>query len=644
MVEMLGVLSIIGILSIAALFGYNYAITKYKSNTTINDLNRFVVVVTQQMLMGHDTLDLSEANNKTTLNYPATAYYLEDARYFEIALADVPPKVCQQILRENLKEPLVIKVNDYAYVGDDSICKVDDEGSPVEMVFQYVSDLNSDELPYGTCKVDADCPGNCVTCNPEGLCVSTCVAGERCSTDMDTGEMVCCPADRRAGPYCCATSVNGWCCDGNAQNCCPWHKPLRDKNGTCYACDEPSSVDVAGMTDNCNICNNREVDGNKCVLKCPIETPVRDAKGKCRSCYDEESFPFASAELAIRCIKKCPNRVLNGWFDRSCSYDLCGQGIFKDKPLTDTEGKCNPCDESKHINVDKVTHEGCEACKNRYTIEESNFCVLDCPDGQFRDAFGNCQNCFDENPSYYTNDTALAQECIKKCPNRALNGYQNNACSYDLCGQGIFKDKPLTGHNGKCYSCDESSRIYVVGVKHEGCDACDNRKQIGDYCFLSCPSDKPVSTEGGKCYSCDEQNPIYFSGDVAAAANCVKECPKRKLNGYQNSACSYELCGQGIFKEKPLTGHDGKCYSCYEPSNVWVTYVSHEGCNQCPDTRNQYNDYCVPKCSAETPLRGRDNKCYACDAPERINVAAMTDACYECPNERKLDGNYCVLK
>lgn len=54
MTEMLGVLSIIGILSIAALFGYNYAITKYKSNTTINDLNRFVVVVTQQMLMGHD--------------------------------------------------------------------------------------------------------------------------------------------------------------------------------------------------------------------------------------------------------------------------------------------------------------------------------------------------------------------------------------------------------------------------------------------------------------------------------------------------------------------------------------------------------------------------------------------------------------
>lgn len=208
MMEMLGVLSIIGVLSIGALLGYNYAITKYKSNTTINDLNRFVVIVTQQMVMGRDRLDLSEANNKTTLNYPASAYYLEDDRYFEIALAEVPAKVCRQILRENLKGPVVIKVNDYAYVGDTGICEVDDEGSPVEMVFQYVSDLDSDELPYGTCKVDADCVGDCVRCNEDGLCVSTCIGNERCAQDMATGQKLCCPKEKREGPYCCETKVN----------------------------------------------------------------------------------------------------------------------------------------------------------------------------------------------------------------------------------------------------------------------------------------------------------------------------------------------------------------------------------------------------------------------------------------------------
>lgn len=637
--EMLGVLSIIGVLSISAMLGYNYAITKYKSNTTINDLNRFVVVVTQQMLMGHDTLDLSEANNKTTLNYPATAYYLEDARYFEIALANVPPKVCQQILRENLKEPLVIKVNDYAYVGDDSICKVDDEGSPVEMVFQYVSDLDSDELPYGTCKVDADCPGNCVTCNPEGLCVSTCVAGERCSTDMDTGEMLCCPADRRAGPYCCATSVNGWCCDDNAQNCCPWHKPLRDKNGICYACDNAGGVDVTGVTENCNVCTNREViNKNQCVIKCPDDMPVRDYYNVCRACDDPEPLDFYHLSAAD-CFKNCPQRVRNGSNDRVCSYDLCGHGIFKDKPLTDSNGRCYSCGETSNISVGGVTHEGCEVCPNRYLSPDGQYCILNCPSGEFRDGSGICRSCEDTNPFYFGGNSSMALNCITQCPNRVRNGYKDNACAYSLCGHGIFEDKPLTNVEGRCFSCDDGQPVYVLQVTHEGCEMCENRRIVDEKCILDCPEGEFRNSQG-QCISCFDEKPAYN----LFVEECLRRCPNRVANGYQNGACSYELCGQGIFKEKPLTAFDGICYTCDEKNNVAVMGVSHEGCNQCPDTRNLYNDYCVPKCPAETPLRGRDNKCYACDTPERVKVDGMVDVCLECPNERILDGNYCVLK
>lgn len=147
-----------------------------------------------------------------------------------------------------------------------------------------------------------------------------------------------------------------------------------------------------------------------------------------------------------------------------------------------------------------------------------------------------------------------------------------------------------------------------------------------------------------KCYSCDEPNPIYFSGDTNSAKDCVQQCTKRRLNGYHDSACSFDLCGQGIFKDKPLTGHNGVCYSCDEPSNIWMIYVNHEGCDMCPTLRNKYNDYCVPKCPAEKPLRGSDNNCYACDTQVRVPVYNMTDACYECPNDRKLNGNECVLK
>ena len=91
-------------------------------------------------------------------------------------------------------------------------------------------------------------------------------------------------------------------------------------------------------------------------------------------------------------------------------------------------------------------------------------------------------------------------------------------------------------------------------------------------------------------------------------------------------------------------GNDGKCYSCNEAKNIWILGVQHDGCERCSDTRNQYNDMCVPKCPTDAPLRGADNKCYPCDTAERVNVQNITDACMECYEERALDGNYCVLK
>ena len=39
MVEMLGVLAIVGVLSIGGIMGYSYAIDKYRANETMNDLN-----------------------------------------------------------------------------------------------------------------------------------------------------------------------------------------------------------------------------------------------------------------------------------------------------------------------------------------------------------------------------------------------------------------------------------------------------------------------------------------------------------------------------------------------------------------------------------------------------------------------------
>ncbi|MGN1062996.1 MAG: Tfp pilus assembly protein FimT/FimU, partial [Alphaproteobacteria bacterium] len=48
MTEMLGVLAVIGVLSIGGVAGYSYAMDKYRANVTINDINlRAVDLITQ---------------------------------------------------------------------------------------------------------------------------------------------------------------------------------------------------------------------------------------------------------------------------------------------------------------------------------------------------------------------------------------------------------------------------------------------------------------------------------------------------------------------------------------------------------------------------------------------------------------------
>lgn len=507
------------------------------------------------------------------MNYPATAYFLDDARYFEIALAEVPTNVCRQILQENLKEPLVIKVNGYAYVDDTGICEVDDEGTPAEMVFQYVSDLDSEELPYGTCKQDSDCLGDCVRCNEEGLCVSTCVGTERCATDTLSGAKVCCPKDKRSGPYCCEVKNNGMCCNEYGQ-CCPWYKPLADKDGKCYACDNAAGVNVKGVQDNCNVCTNRGLVGDMCVLPCPAETPVRDSGYKCHACDEEK--PFVSPKECY----KCPNRVLGGQGSGYCSLP-CGEGIYADKPLMESYGHCHSCDEDNGIRVYGVEENCSKACPNRTAY--GSICSKTCPDDKPLPSYANgCISCEDPTPVHVFGSKVACDIC----PQRVIGGAWNDYCLLP-CGQGAYKDLPLTASNGTCHACDEEG---VINAEASACAICSNRESIGDACVLPCPSDKPFIGYDGNCYACDEPFAVYV---YLTSASCAK-CPNRVLQGFDNNYCSLP-CDEGIYEGLELVGADGKCYACETTERVRMSNVP-ENCRACDNRHLETvgsTTYCV---------------------------------------------------
>lgn len=566
MTEMLGVLAIIAVLTIGGIMGYSYAIDKYRANETINELTQYALIVDGQVLQKRAVFDLSELGKNTRQGYPIAAYLLEDPSYFELQLEQVPVGVCKRILDSHWNVPLLIRANNYDYNGNLNICEQDDDDTPAEMVFQFAAGMQSGELPYGACETSADCPGDCVKCE-DGLCVSTCTGDARCAQDMHSGVMLCCPKDKRDGPICCETKINGRCCNKYNQ-CCPWYRPLIDKNGNCYACDNVNQVDVTGVQDNCNVCPNRELNGNWCRVKCSDDKPLRDGYGVCRSC-DDENFIYLGYYSKQNCAI-CPNRHLSGSNNDYCGLK-CGEGLYADKPLTDTSGICYSCEETININVTNV-HENCAVCPNREI--KGNLCALPCsdPDKPMPGTDGQCYSCDEVKPLH------TAQYSCSICPNRININYR---CILP-CGEGINADKPLLGASGNCYSCDEPTAVDIRNVSVNCKETCPNREDLNGFCILNTCKDDQMQGEDGKCYDCDTPN------DAQIKTQMCDKCPNRvKWNWY----CILP-CDEGIYEDMPLIDRYGQCYACDDPQRIDV-YPNTDVCQKiCPD-RQLDSHYCI---------------------------------------------------
>ena len=93
MVEMLGVLAVIGVLTVGGLAGYNYAITKHRVNTILNEINLRWVAASQQITMGIP-LDMSEFDDTILGNYTIDVYQPEDNKsWIAFELSNLPRDV-----------------------------------------------------------------------------------------------------------------------------------------------------------------------------------------------------------------------------------------------------------------------------------------------------------------------------------------------------------------------------------------------------------------------------------------------------------------------------------------------------------------------------------------------------------------------
>ena len=93
MIEMLGVLAIIAVLSIGGLLGYRRAVNNHQANQILDDVNRFAFAIIEK---GNYPLEavIPKGDFKESGIYELEGYQDVEANQFSITVADVPKGVC----------------------------------------------------------------------------------------------------------------------------------------------------------------------------------------------------------------------------------------------------------------------------------------------------------------------------------------------------------------------------------------------------------------------------------------------------------------------------------------------------------------------------------------------------------------------
>ncbi|MBQ7413405.1 MAG: hypothetical protein IJV07_03935 [Alphaproteobacteria bacterium] len=169
MVEMLGVLAIVGVLTIGGIAGYRYAINKSNANTILNAVSQMAVTASTE-LTTQGTINLSEwkdENGNLSINgaYDVTTEQYNDGA-FGITVSDMNDEVCQRIDGMDWKVPEDIAINTDES-GQSGSC---DQGEANTITFVFTNTLgketDSDEgedepetcafSPCMTCEEDAN--------------------------------------------------------------------------------------------------------------------------------------------------------------------------------------------------------------------------------------------------------------------------------------------------------------------------------------------------------------------------------------------------------------------------------------------------------------------------------------------------------
>lgn len=355
MIEMLAVLAIVGVLSIAALVGFTFAMNKHRANETIYDVMLRATNVPMMdeyyagKPLGYEFTFSGLAGDGTQGTYYAMHTYKDGGSAYRVEVLDVTDHVCEQILRMHPTDVDEIIVGTTSFTGDEDIC---------------VANTNKMTFCFGL----SDGSG---TCNPDSGSGSGSGSG-------NTPEDPC--ADKECGTG--ATCVDGTCVsctDGSACNCASgtW-------NATANLCCEEVTEPIENV---CYTYAFQPAANGQCptytftYLAALCGTNGYCAEGTCIECNEGETATEAGCE-AIQCEitedniasvtnEYCCTNFGGVWENEACA---CPEGYIFDTETDQcvvSDGQCSY--NYNNPNSVKVKYADCAYANNTPTGAQESY-------------------------------------------------------------------------------------------------------------------------------------------------------------------------------------------------------------------------------------------------------------------------------
>lgn len=563
--EMLGVLAIIGILSLTALWGYPVLITRHRANEIIANVVQPQIILTlaqkglEQKPAGILHFDV---DTRPYEQYAAFALEKTSKGTLKLSVMRIESNLCKKIVEQLLPEEpnIEISVNE-TNRNKIELCALDQ--NTVSIYFPQEMTLPNPDTPCGN--------------NP---------CGENFVCDAATNKCVC--------------------------------NQLLDKNGSCLPCSTSSNIETS--KNDCAKCKNRTYQEDLCLLSCD-NGQIRGDDLKCYNCSTAAGLTNVDLERCLTCIgQRFWNAGTNTCWscdDKTPRYSDEGLGCTNcpNRFLT-SNNLCVWCDAEQSYGT---TAEQCAACGNkRFYISSSGLCIKrpDCNANQFLDNNGNCRSC--DETGYIA---AAQQECFK-CSNRYSTGDTCGRCedmkpASNADEQNCMRCPNTAIMGGKCYPCMTDT---VWTSSKENCAKCSNRvfdtNDVYFKCHLPCESGTIFSLTADKCLTCRQLDGIT-AGGKDACLTCAgqrfwnvgtKTCwscsdPTERRSDEENGC---HTCPNRFLRSGSKGAKADYCAPCDLNTDV---YAPQANCNRCPTRFYRASDgLCLKPCAAGK-VRQPDGTC-----------------------------------